>query len=225
MVSVRRSGLVERQVTGADTAYGEGITFHVAKRGHALCAADPVRAFRCARRRSVLSQPVWNETSYLTAARSLSRLPQIAWLSREKEGSMLSWLGKKMIAATWRRPGRRHRTDPEDGRRGRAVQIPGQQLPGGRVGREGRAEPWLRRFADVGLQIYPDEAILKGFPWRQTICVRGYDHLDSPEGERVYENRYVIWGQSLGPAARVRGLRGHPENQGARRVPRPIGKL
>ena len=37
--------------------------------------------------------------------------------------------------------------------------------------------------------------ILKGLPWRQTVCVRGHDHVDSPDGERVYENRYVIWGQ------------------------------
>ena len=56
-------------------------------------------------------------------------------------------------------------------------------------------EPWLRRFADVGIQIHPDEVVLKGFPWNQTICIRGEDHLDSAEGERVYENRYVIWGR------------------------------
>ena len=37
--------------------------------------------------------------------------------------------------------------------------------------------------------------ILQGFPWNQTICIRGTDHLDTPEGERVYENRYVIWGR------------------------------
>ena len=37
--------------------------------------------------------------------------------------------------------------------------------------------------------------MLKGFPWKQTICVRGHIHLDSPAGERVYENRYVLWGR------------------------------
>jgi hypothetical protein len=37
--------------------------------------------------------------------------------------------------------------------------------------------------------------VLKGFPWNQTICIRGRDYLDSPQGERVYENRYVIWGR------------------------------
>lgn len=26
------------------------------------------------------------------------------------------------------------------------------------------------------------------------MCVRGTDHLDAPSGERIYENRYVIWG-------------------------------
>ena len=53
---------------------------------------------------------------------------------------------------------------------------------------------WLERFTRIGLQIAPDEVIVKGFPWRTTICVRGTDHLDTPAGERVYENRYVIWG-------------------------------
>jgi len=58
-----------------------------------------------------------------------------------------------------------------------------------------KLEAWLNRFADVGIQIYPDEVVLKGFPWNQTICIRGHDFLDSPQGERVYENRYVIWGR------------------------------
>ena len=56
-------------------------------------------------------------------------------------------------------------------------------------------EQWLQRFVDTGIQIYPDEVVVKGFPWNMTLCVRGTDHLDSPEGERVYENRYVIWGR------------------------------
>ena len=53
---------------------------------------------------------------------------------------------------------------------------------------------WLERFAEIGLQIYPDEVVLKGFPWRQTICIRGQIHLDDPDDGRVYANRYVIWG-------------------------------
>ena len=64
-------------------------------------------------------------------------------------------------------------------------------------GATGKAEHarWLDRFIRTGLQIYPDEVILKGFPWRQTMCVRGRDHLRSPDGEIVYENRYVMWGR------------------------------
>jgi hypothetical protein len=57
-----------------------------------------------------------------------------------------------------------------------------------------KLEAWLRRFAAAGIQISPDEVVLKGFPWKQTICIRGPVYLDTPEGERVYENRYVIWG-------------------------------
>jgi ketosteroid isomerase-like protein len=60
----------------------------------------------------------------------------------------------------------------------------------------GRAEVgrWLRRLAKVGLQTFPDEVVVKGMPWNTTVCVRGRDHLDTPQGERVYENRFVIWG-------------------------------
>src|SRR3954447_20176091 len=54
---------------------------------------------------------------------------------------------------------------------------------------------WLDRFVAIGLQIYPDEVVLKGFPWRQTVCVRGHIHLDEPGDGRVYDNRYVIWGR------------------------------
>jgi ketosteroid isomerase-like protein len=55
--------------------------------------------------------------------------------------------------------------------------------------------PWLERFAAVGLQIFADEVIVRGFPWRSTVCIRGHDYLDTPDGERVYANRYVIWGR------------------------------
>jgi hypothetical protein len=55
-------------------------------------------------------------------------------------------------------------------------------------------ERWLQRFVDAGLQIFPDEVVLKGAPWRMTLCVRGTVHLKTPQGETVYDNRYVIWG-------------------------------
>jgi ketosteroid isomerase-like protein len=56
-------------------------------------------------------------------------------------------------------------------------------------------ERWLRRFVDVGLQIYPDEVVVRGWPWKMTLCVRGTDHLRDASGRTVYENRYVIWGR------------------------------
>jgi ketosteroid isomerase-like protein len=47
---------------------------------------------------------------------------------------------------------------------------------------------------ETGLELYPDEVIAQGPPWRVTLCVRGRSSLDT-EDRRVYENRYVIWGR------------------------------
>jgi hypothetical protein len=54
---------------------------------------------------------------------------------------------------------------------------------------------WLERFTALGLQIHADEVVLQGFPWKQTICVRGQIDKDDPAEGRVYDNRYVIRGQ------------------------------
>jgi len=109
---------------------------------------------------------------------------------------MLSWLAKKTIARSMAGASRGDlgltlRMDAEDVR----FTFPGDSSWGGVYRGKTELEPWLRRFADAGLQISPDEVVLKGFPWNQTICIRGRDHLDSPDGKRVYENRYVIWGR------------------------------
>ncbi|MBK5218553.1 MAG: hypothetical protein JJE35_02020 [Thermoleophilia bacterium] len=108
---------------------------------------------------------------------------------------MLSWLAKKMITRNMERAsagdiGPTLKMDAKDVR----FRFPGDSSWATELQGKEKLEPWLQRFADAGIQIYPDEVILKGFPWRQTICIRGRDHLDSPSGERVYENRYVIWG-------------------------------
>jgi hypothetical protein len=109
---------------------------------------------------------------------------------------MLSWLGKKLIARNMAKAregdiGPTLRMDAADVR----FRFPGNSSWSTELQGKEELEKWLQRFTDVGLQIYPDEVVLKGFPWKQTICVRGYDFLDSPDGERVYENRYVIWGR------------------------------
>jgi ketosteroid isomerase-like protein len=108
---------------------------------------------------------------------------------------MLSWLAKKMIARNMRSASAGDiaptlRMDARDVR----FRFPGNNSWATELEGKEELERWLRRFADVGIQISPDEVVLKGFPWKQTICIRGADHLDSPDGERVYENRYVIWG-------------------------------
>jgi ketosteroid isomerase-like protein len=109
---------------------------------------------------------------------------------------MLSWLAKKMIARNMARASAGDiaptlRLDADDVR----FRFPGDSSWATDLQGKERLEPWLRRFADVGIQIHPDEVVLKGFPWNQTICIRGEDHLDGPDGSRVYENRYVIWGR------------------------------
>jgi hypothetical protein len=112
---------------------------------------------------------------------------------------MLSWLAEKMIARNMEAmragdPGPTLAMDADDVK----FTFPGDSsfAPGASNKRE--LEPWLNRFASLGLQIYPDEVLLKGFPWHQTICVRGHIHLDDPKDGRVYDNRYVIWGRIAG---------------------------
>jgi ketosteroid isomerase-like protein len=73
--------------------------------------------------------------------------------------------------------------------------FPGDNSWAGEIRGKQELERWLQRFVDVGIQIFPEEVVAKGPPWNMTLCVRGTDHLKSPEGETVYENRYVIWGR------------------------------
>lgn len=54
---------------------------------------------------------------------------------------------------------------------------------------------WLRTFVALGLELHADEVVVKGPPWNTTVVMRCSDHLTTPEGERVYENRAVIWGR------------------------------
>ncbi|HWM63250.1 MAG TPA: hypothetical protein VNP96_04575 [Solirubrobacterales bacterium] len=109
---------------------------------------------------------------------------------------MLSWLAKRMISRNMAKAREGDiaptlKMDAEDVR----FKFPGDSSWATELEGKDKLEPWLQRFADVGLQIFPDEVILKGFPWNQTICIRGTDYLDAPDGRRVYENRYVIWGR------------------------------
>jgi hypothetical protein len=57
-------------------------------------------------------------------------------------------------------------------------------------------EAWLERFASTGLQLYADEILISGPPWKTTVVIRGHDHLIDEQGTVVYENRAVIWGSA-----------------------------
>jgi ketosteroid isomerase-like protein len=108
---------------------------------------------------------------------------------------MQSWLAKRLVSHNMARL-RQGDIGPTARMYARDVRFrfPGDSSWAGEIqGKEG-LEAWLRRFAAAGLQIFPDEVVLKGFPWQQSVCVRGHIHLDSADGRRVYENRYVIWG-------------------------------
>ena len=61
----------------------------------------------------------------------------------------------------------------------------------------GKAEhrQWLERLVRVGVKTEPDEVAVSGFPWKMTVAIRGRSWWDAGSGERVYSNRFVIWGR------------------------------
>jgi ketosteroid isomerase-like protein len=108
---------------------------------------------------------------------------------------MLSWIVTKLVSRMM--AGLRRgdyslvlRLDADDVR----LRFPGDSSWGGEFRGKAEHEQWLRRFVAAGLQIFPDQVVAKGLPWKLTLCVRGHIYLRDPEGATVYENRYVIWG-------------------------------
>jgi ketosteroid isomerase-like protein len=109
---------------------------------------------------------------------------------------MQSWLAKRIIARNMARVragdyGPQLRLVAKDVR----FRFPGSSSWATELQGKDELERWLQRFVRVGLQIFPDEVVAKGPPWRTTLSVRGTIHLKSPAGETVFENRYVIWGR------------------------------
>jgi hypothetical protein len=109
---------------------------------------------------------------------------------------MLSWLAKRVVSYNMSRArdGDLAPTLRLDAKNIR-FRFPGESRWSGELEGRENLERWLRRIEATGVQLYPDEVVLKGFPWNQTICIRGHDILTSPEGELVYENRFVLWGR------------------------------
>ena len=108
---------------------------------------------------------------------------------------MLSWLAKRLISYVMAhtRAGDITPTLRLD-HRDVVLRFPGQSSWAGEFRGQAEVRRWLERFVAVGLQVYPEEVAVTGWPWRSTICIRGTDDLHAPNGELVYENRYVIWG-------------------------------
>jgi ketosteroid isomerase-like protein len=110
---------------------------------------------------------------------------------------MVSWLAHRLMNYNMRRLNAGDvepvlRMDAEDV----VFRFPGDTSWSGEFHGKRELRPWLERFARVGLQIFADEVVVKGWPWRQTICVRGHDYLrDHSTGQLIYENRYVLWGR------------------------------
>jgi ketosteroid isomerase-like protein len=108
---------------------------------------------------------------------------------------MQSWLGKKLVGYTMRELNAGN-IKPTLRMEARDIELtfPGESSFSGVMKGKPAVRAWLERFAELGIQIFADEVLVKGLPWRTTVCVRGHNYLDGPEGERVYDNRYVIWG-------------------------------
>ncbi len=108
---------------------------------------------------------------------------------------MFSWLAKKVITRVMarNRAGDLRLTlmmDAED------VQFtfPGDNSWSGVFRGRDEHRRWLERLVRVGVMTEPDEVAVSGFPWNMTVCVRGRSWRDTPGRERVYDNRFVIWG-------------------------------
>jgi ketosteroid isomerase-like protein len=107
---------------------------------------------------------------------------------------MLSWLAKRVLTHTMAR-GRAGDIEPTLRLDAPDVvfRFPGDNSWGGEYRSKEQVRRWLERLVALGLQTYPDEVVATGWPWRATVCIRGNDHLRAPDGELVYENRFVIW--------------------------------
>ena len=107
---------------------------------------------------------------------------------------MLSWLVKQLISRVMagNRAGDLRLTlalDAPD----MSFVFPGSNSWSGAFRGRNAHRQWLERLVRVGVMTDVDEVVAAGFPWRMTACIRGRSWRDAPGGERIYENRYVIW--------------------------------
>lgn len=114
---------------------------------------------------------------------------------------ILSWLAKKVLervlarlrAGDTRLALALYANDVE-------MRFPGDNSWSGTYRRKKELKAWLERFVRVGIQIFVDEVVAAGPPWNTKVFIQGHDYVKSPEGQTVYENRFVIsaklrWGR------------------------------
>src|SRR5438045_9724753 len=108
---------------------------------------------------------------------------------------MLSWLARQIITRVMARTraGDIRPTLMLDSDDIRFV-FPGDNSWSGTFNGKGEHRRWLERLVRVGVKTEPDEVAVSGFPWNMRVCIRGRSWWDSPSGERVYDNRFVIYG-------------------------------
>jgi ketosteroid isomerase-like protein len=73
--------------------------------------------------------------------------------------------------------------------------FPGSSSWAGTLHSKQELRGWIGRFLEIGLELHADEVVVSGPPWNTTIALRCTDHLDAPDGTRVYTNRAVLWGR------------------------------
>ena len=107
---------------------------------------------------------------------------------------MLSWLMKRLLSwvMSHTRAGDIRPTlalDAPD----MSFAFPGSNSWSGTYNGRDAHRQWLERLVRVGVMTDLDEVLAGGFPWNMTVGIRGRSWRDNAAGERIYENRYVIW--------------------------------
>jgi ketosteroid isomerase-like protein len=107
---------------------------------------------------------------------------------------MLAWLTMKLISRTMarNRAGDLSLTLALD-REDMEFVFPGKNSWSGHYHGKEEHRRWLERLVRVGVKTDADEVAVSGFPWKMTVAIRGRSWWDNSTGERIYENRYVIW--------------------------------
>lgn len=107
---------------------------------------------------------------------------------------MLAWLTKSLLSRVMARTragdiGLSLALDRDD----MEFVFPGKNSWSGHYHGKEEHRRWLERLVRVGVKTDVDEVALSGFPWKMKVAVRGRSWWDNASGERIYDNRYVIW--------------------------------